>query len=427
MKKVFGALLLIAVLAGLAWLGWRIYERVQEMNKETTQGPRTTPAVAVALAPVTRGTVRDMGVFSGTLSPKSRFEVAPKVAGRMKKILVNIGDLVKRDQLIALLDDEELKQQAEQSRAELEMARAGVEDAKSAVDVARSTVDVARKEFERLTVLNQKGIASTADLEVADAKLKAGNAYLKAAEAKQRVAEAQINQREAAFSAAEIRLSYTQIRASWQESGESRVVGERFADEGALLKANDPIVSVLEDDVMVAVVYVIERDYPKVQVAQEAMVTTDAYPGRGFTGKVVRIAPLLRESSRQARLDIEVPNPERLLRAGMFVRAQIEFSRHNDATLIPVASLVKRGDKRGVFLADVAAKKATFVPLTLGIVSGEQVEVAEPALSGQVVVMGQHLLEDGSAISLPGTGGEPGPAKGPSDQTPPGARTGAGT
>ena len=422
MKQVLGVILALAVLAGLGWLGTQIYVRVQEAQKQAGGEQRSTPAVAVAIAPVARSTVLDMGMFSGTLSPKSRFEVAPKVAGRIKQLLVNIGDPVKKDQLIALLDDDELKQQVEQARAELEMARANVEDTRSAIEVARSTVDVARKEFDRLTVLKQKGIASAADLDVAEAKLRAGEANFKASEAKERVAQAQINQRDAALRAAEIRLSYTQVHASWQEKGDSRVVGERFADEGALLKANDPIVSVLDEDVMIAVVHVIERDYPKVQVGQEAQVMTDAYAGRTFTGKVVRIAPLLRESSRQARLEIEVPNPQRLLHAGMFVRAQIEFARHENATVVPVAALVKRGGDQGVFLADVEKNKARFVPVTVGIISAQQAEITAPALSGQVVVLGQHLLENGSDIVLGGSRGKEGPAEAPG-KTPSGTTT----
>jgi RND family efflux transporter MFP subunit len=328
-----------------------------------------------------------------------------------------------------MLDDDELAQQLEQARAELDMARASVEDAASAIEVARSAVEVARKEFDRLNTLKQKGIASVADLDVAEAKLQSSEATLKANEAKKRVAGALVNHRDAAFKGAAIRLSYAQVHAAWQEGDEKRVVGERFVDEGTLLKVNDPIVTVLEDGSMTAVIHVIERDYPKVQIGQEAVVTTDAYPGKIFSGKIMRIAPLLKESSRQARLEIEILNADRLLKTGMFIRAQIEFARHDDATLVPVAALVKRGDKRGVFLADVAAAKVTFVPLTLGIISGERAEVVEPPLSGQVVVLGQHLLDDGGAISLPDAGKEPKPAGGPGNNAPrksPRPGTGAG-
>ena len=212
---------------------------------------------------------------------------------------------------------------------------------------------------------------------------------------------AQVAQRAAALKGARIRLSYATVRASWEKGDERRAVGERFVDEGALLKANEPIVSILEAHLVTAVIHVIERDYPEAKVDQEVVIATDAYPGRTFTGRIVRIAPLLKESSRQGRVEVEIPNPDRLLKPGMFIRARIEFAWHKDATVVPVKALAKRNGTQGVFLADVKTRKAYFVPVTVGIINGELAEVLKPALSGQVVTLGQHLLEDGSSITLP--------------------------
>ena len=72
----------------------------------------------------------------------------------------------------------------------------------------------------------------------------------------------------------------------------------------------------------------------------------------------------------------------------------------DEATVVPVASLVRRNDQRGIFLVDPQNMKARFVPVTLGIMSEDKAEVIQPFLSGLVVTLGQHLLEDGSAVSL---------------------------
>jgi len=109
----------------------------------------------------------------------------------------------------------------------------------------------------------------------------------------------------------------------------------------------------------------------------------------------------LKETSRQARVEVEIPNAARVLKPGMFVRAQLEFARHDEATVVPVVAVVRRNGKQGVFLADTGEMKARFIPVTVGIVDGELAEVVKPALSGMVVTMGHHLLEDGSAIRLP--------------------------
>lgn len=316
--------------------------------------------------------------------------VAPKVGGRLESLLVNIGDYVQQGQLIAVLDDDEYVQQVDQAKAELEVAEAKIEE-------SRSALDIARRELERAKELRQKNIASQSAFDAAQAKYNAQVAILKST-------EAQYAQKEASLKAAQIRLSYTRIRASWTNGDEFRVIGERFVDEGALLSPNAPIVSILEYHILTAVVHVIERDYPKIRTNQQALVSTDAFPGRSFNGRVIRVAPILKENSRQARVDIEVPNEGNVLKPGMFARIQIELDRHNHATVVPMTALVKKGGVQGVFMADTQENKAGFVPVTLGIIQDDLAEIIKPPLNGLVVTLGQHLLEDGSAILLPETG-----------------------
>lgn len=383
MKKFFSVLLVLAI---VAMAGWQAYTRITASANKKSPGRSAVP-VAIETEPIRKDAIRDIGIFTGSLLPKSQFIVAPKVAGWLKKLLVNIGDMVQQNQVIAILDDEEFTQQVEQVRAELLVAKANAEN-------CTSDLDIAKREYERAKALREKQIASASELDESEAAFNACQTRLK-------VSLAQVAQKEAVLKAANVRLSYTKVQAFWENGDQTRVVGERFVDEGALLQVNEPIVSVLENNPLTAVVYVIERDYQKIKVAQQSTVTTDAYPGKTFTGSVVRIAPLLKESSRQARVEIEIPNRDQLLKPGMFVRAQIEFARHDNATLIPFTALVRREGKEGIFIADLNNLKARFVPVTTGIINGELVEVIEPKISGLVVTMGNHLLEDSSDIILP--------------------------
>jgi RND family efflux transporter MFP subunit len=383
MKKFFAFLLVLAIF-GIA--GWQAYKRISaSANKKGIS--RSAAPVAIETRPIRKDVIRDIGIFTGSLLPKSQFIVAPKVAGWLKKLLVNIGDTVQQNQVIAILDDEEFTQQVEQVRAELLVAKANAEN-------CTSDLDIAKREYERAKALREKQIASASELDESEAAFNACQTRLK-------VSLAQVAQKEAALKAADVRLSYTKVQAFWEDGDEPRVVGERFVDEGALLQVNEPIVSILENNTLIALVYVIERDYQKIKVGQQSVVTTDAYPGKTFTGGVVRIAPMLKESSRQARVEIEVPNPQQLLKPGMFVRAKIEFARHDNAMLIPFTALVRREDKEGIFIVETNNLKARFVPVTTGIINGELVEVIEPKISGLVVTLGNHLIEDGSDIILP--------------------------
>lgn len=384
MKKI---ILIGIFLLAVSFFGWQIYQRVNSDKEIVKRGRKKIP-VAVEIAPVQQATVQDIGRYSGSLYPNAAFVLAPKIGGRLEKIWVNIGDELQSDQLIAVLDDAEYKQQVSQARAELDVVRANLLEQENALENAK-------REHERAVALREKKIASESQL---DASL----SDLKAQEAKLKVAVARVAQGEAAMRVANVRLEYTRIHVPGNNNTGYRVVGERFVDEGAMLAANTPIVSIIDIGKLVAVIHVVEQDYPKISVGQKAVISTDAFPDRSFPGKVLRIAPILKEKSREARIEIEIPNPRKILKPGMFVRAQIQFKKHENAIVVPTAAVIKRDNSQGVFVVRPGGKTVGFTPVTLGIVDSKSAEILTPVLSGSVVVLGQHLLEDGAAIIIPG-------------------------
>jgi len=381
MKKVVGAVILCI----LIFVGWQIYSRTFMISEQT---PRLRDiSVAVEVTPVKKSSICEVGRFTGTLLPESQYIVAPKISGRLEKLFVNIGDRVKRDQLIALIDDDEFIQQVDQARAELDVARANIEE-------SRSALSLAEREYERTQSLRTKKIVSESELDAAEAQYKA-------ALARKKVAMAQVAQKEAELKTAQVRLDYSRIKTAWANGNGFRVIGERFVDEGTMLTANTPIVSIIDIHYLRAVIHVIERDYPRIKTDQPALITTDAFPGRIFKGEIARVAPLLKETTRQARVEIDIPNPDNVLKPGMFVRVSIEYECHENATVVPVDALVKSGEQWNIFIADRDRMKAKRIPVTLGIVSDNLAEIVQPDVSGLVVTVGQHLLENDAAISLP--------------------------
>lgn len=384
-------LVLIVVLGLLGLLGWQIRERlVQSAAVPPPSGPKP---LAVELGQARVMDLRHVVELTGSLIPSAQYVVAPKIDGRLEKLLVDIGDDVTRGQTIAVLDSHEYIQEVTKAEAELEVARANVLE-------SQSVLSVAERDLERSRSLRQKNAVSQSELDQALAEFDTGKARLA-------VAKAQVRQREAALGTAQLRLTYASIKAEWDGPDKVRLVGERFIDEGDMLEKNDPIVSVVAIGQLTAVIHVIERDYPHVAVGQAAELLADAYPGRVFAGVVSRKAPVLNDSSRQAQVEIAVPNAEGLLAPGMFVRVRLRLAQRVDATAVPMNALARRENKQGVFLAAPAGEGkqgliARFIPLTLGIQDGDWVEVLEPAgLTGEVVTLGKHLLEDGGAISAP--------------------------
>ncbi len=378
----------------LVFLGWQIVSRLT--GGGAPGGPRGA-AVAVEIAPIERGAIHDIGTFSGTLIPKSYFTIVPKISGRIKELYVDIGDRLTRGQLVALLEDEEYQQQVIQAEADLGVAQANLEEAASAQELAQ-------KEFDRAKALHQKGILSDAELEAAQSAFATRNARSK-------VTQAQMANQRAALETAKVRLSYTRIRAAWESGGDVRYVGERFVNPGAMLSSNTAVLSVIELQPITAVIHVTEKDYFRLKADQPVVLSSGAFAGRDFAGRVSRVAPLLKETSREARVEVDVDNADGDLKPGMFVNARIEFASKADATIVPTSALVNRGVLQGLFLADLEAKKAQFRPATVGIIDGDRAEIVEPAgLAGYVVTLGHHLLEDGTALLLPETA--PAPAVG---------------
>ena len=372
----------------VGYLGWRI---VKKAFPGGGMGGMKAVSVAVEIAPVSRSSIRDIGQFSGTLIPKTQYTIVPKISGKLEQLLVDIGDTVRRDQLVAVLEDEEYQQQVIQAEADLRVASANLE-------VAKSSLEIAKRDLERAETLHKKGIQS-------DSQLDAARAQYDGQESRHKVAVAQHANRQSALETSRVRLSYTRIKASWDMGSDERYIGERFVYEGAMLSPNTPILSIIELQPVTAIIHVTDKDYFRLALDQSVSISSTAFTERNFAGRVVRIAPLLKETSRQARVEVEIQNLGAVLKPGMFINAQIEFTRREETTVVPYSALVNRASQQGVFVADLENMKAHFTPVRVGIIEGEKAEILEPSpFTGFVVTLGHHLLEDGAGIIVPQSG-----------------------
>ncbi|MFP4127476.1 MAG: efflux RND transporter periplasmic adaptor subunit [Desulfonatronovibrio sp.] len=383
MKKIT---VLIIVLTAAAFIAYKVYTEV--FTPSAASSKSGTPAQAVGVEPVRKASLYHSAELTGSLKAEKEFIVAPKVSGRLEKLYFDIGDQVTRGETIARLESEEYLQQVQGARAELEVARANLGE-------SASELEVSEKELSRALRLVESATLSQSELDQIQGAYDVNRA-------RHEVAKAQVRQKEAALEAARVRLSYTKIIARWDHSPETRVVGRRLTDEGSMLQANEPVVSIVNTEKLIAVVNVIERDFPFIRVGQTALVTADAYPEKTYQGEIVRFAPVLEEASRQGRVEVLLSNADGLLAPGMFARVRLEFSRHEDVVSVPVESIVRLQGEQGVFLADTENMKAQFVPVTVGLIDNGLAEIVEPRVEGLVVTLGHHLLEDGMDIIIPG-------------------------
>ncbi len=372
------------VFVGIVFAGfllWRIYALLFS-GESGSAGRPTRPAVAVKVDSARYGRIEEIREYTGTVYPRYQYLLAPKVSGRIVGITKRIGDWVNAGEVIARIDDAEYQQAVREAEANSKIAQAGLAE-------ARSQFELASQEKVRVESLQEKGIASPAELDAAVTNLTAQQSRFQ-------LAQAQVEQREALLKSAQIRLGYTQLKAS-----EPGFVGERFVDEGALLAPNSPVVSVIGIDSVIVRTTIIERDYGRIQNGQAVVVTVDAFPDRQFFGTVSRIAPMLQESSRVAQMEVEVTNGETLLKPGMFARVNVRIAEKDSAQIVPTTALVNRSGERGVFVVQRDKSIAHYVPVLSGILTPFEAEIISPRLVGLVVTLGHHLLDDGSPVLLP--------------------------
>ena len=386
---------LLMVLVGMVIAAW-LFLWPQQSRTGLPVRDASSQAAPVAVAPIERGPIELRRIFSGALEAPAQFDVAPKVSGRVERLAANLSDTVSRGQLVAELDNDEYVQAVAQARAELAVAEANLAE-------ARSALEIAGRELERITRLRERGVASEANLDTAQANRLAKEAQLE-------VAKAEVTRAEAALETARIRLGYTRITADWSGGDDQRVVAERFVDEGETVAANAPLLRIVELDPLTGVIFVAEKDYGRLQPGLEVSLATDAYPGEAFGGRIARIAPVFREATRQARVELTVDNPGHRLKPGMFIRATVVLEHVADAVIVPEAALAARNDRTGLFVVSADGRSVVWREVRVGIREGSRVQVLGEGIAGRVVTLGQQLVDDGSTIIIPdGQTGAAGP------------------
>lgn len=359
-----------------------------------------TPPAPVAVAQVETRTVTLRRTFSGALEAAAEIMVAPRVPGQLVRLALDIGDRVEHGATIARLDDARAHQDVLSAEAELMVARANREEAVAAAEIAE-------RAFDRVSTLHEQEVASATELDAA-------RTTALARRSRTAVTDASIKRAEAALEAARIRLAETQVVTEWNarasDADTTRYVGERFVDEGAIVQAGEPIVSVVALDPMVAVIFVPERDYAGLSIGRPASIETDAYPRESFEGTIARIAPVFSRATRQVRVELEIENSDLRLKPGMFVRATLELDEAKNATVVPYAALTSRAGETGLFSVSSAESVARWHPVRVGIreddsiqvtaLSAEDDDAAGPPIGPQVVVLGQEMCDDGAPVRV---------------------------
>lgn len=310
------------------------------------------PAIPVETATPTRGDI--LAVYSGT-APIEAFAdatVIAKVGGEVREILVEEGDDVETGDVLARLDGDRLRLEAEQAEANLRKLQ---------------------RDYQRNVDLHERGLISVGDFEKIQYDMEA---------------------LEATFDMARLELGYTEIRAPIDG-----VISERFIKVGNMIDVNAPTFQVTSLEPLVSYLHVPEREYRRIAAGQDAAIHVDALAGSQFNAIVSRVSPVVDPATGTFKITIEVSDSSRRLMPGMFSRISIVYDMHADAMQIPRSAIVEEAGQSAVYVIDEDVAERRII--RTGYAEGGQIEVLEGlAESEEFVVVGQTSLKNGSKVSV---------------------------
>ncbi len=317
---------------------------------------------------VERRTIEAHVTASGTVSAVTTVDVGTQVSGTIKETYVDYNSIVKKGQLIALIDPSTFEAQVEQAKANLMQAKASLQKAKA-------TLDDAKRNLNRQKMLWERNLIARSDLDSAQTDYDLAVAGVSEA-------EANVYQAQAALKKAETDLSYTRIC-----SPVNGIVVSREVDVGQTVAASyqTPTLFTIAQDLtkMQIETSVDEADIGDVKEGQNVTFTVDAYPDAVFSGtiKQVRIASSVVENVVTYPVIIDVANPELMLKPGMTANVTIITEKKDDAMAVPSSAFRYRpshytGDTlRGKVVWVLEDEKPVPKNVNTGITDGSYVEI----------------------------------------------------
>ena len=342
MKTIFRTIMIAGAVVAAAGCGNSGKKEAQQTAAEVV---KENPVVSVEQVHVRE--VPQIATYTSTVQAYVKNNIAPQMTGRITKINAEIGDFVKKGQILAEIDKAQLLQ------AQLQLQNKEVE-------------------LQRLKSLYEAGGLSKSDLD--------------AIELAYNVAKTQVDNL----------MENTILR-----SPIDGVVTARNYDAGDLYGMSAPIYTVEQIVPVKLLVGISESDYTKVKKGDAIEITADAIPGKVFYGKVEKIYPTIDPATRTFTVEVVVDNKYKTLRPGMFARVAVNFGSNNNVVVPDVAVVKQQGSgERFVYVLNEDGT-VTYQKVVLGRRMGAEYEVLEGLKDGaRIVTGGQIRLKDGVKVTV---------------------------
>lgn len=393
-----GVLCCVALTGTSIWLGCAGRPGQADASQDQSLGAAVLDVEVVS--PVREDIVRTISLPT-SVEADQQATLYSKVSGYLESISVDIGDRVRKGQLLAKIDVPEIVNQHSEAEAGLAVAEADRSRTKAELESAAARATLQELTYERLKAVRtaQPDVLSQQAVDEAVAESEVAAARVKEIVGRILQIDSKIDQLQAAVQRLQTMLAFAEIRAPFDG-----VVTERSVHPGALLQAAissdsvQPIITVAKVDKVRLSIDVPESEAPHVQVSSSATITIDAIPGKQFQGSVSRFSRSLNPATRTMRAEIDLANAEGLLLPGMFGRAALTLEIRAGAITVPAEALHAEGDRSFVYQAVGGRARRVDVETLPG--DGIDIEVTA-GLDGEerIIVAAREPLSDGANVN----------------------------
>lgn len=347
---------------------------------------RSTGGTVYKTQKIETGDIMESITASGTINPLSTVSVGSQASGRIAEIYVDYNSVVKKGQLLALIDQENAKATVQQREAALEIAKAQVA-------VEENNIKYYKKALNRISKLNASKYSTEKDLEAAERDYDNSVAQLA-------LEQAQVKQAQASLNSAQTELSYTEIKAPVDG-----IVISKAVEVGQTVAASfetPELFSVAEDLTKMQIeASVVEADIAKVKEGQNVRFTVDSYSDDYFYGTVTQVRNEATTTSNVVTYTvvIGIDNTDMKLKPGMTANVEIITAEEKDVILVPNQALrfyiddsdnAKRYKDRGVWI--MKNGKPERVVVKIGISDEDNTQILEGNIKlGDEVIIGKEL------------------------------------
>ena len=367
---------------------------------DSTAKAADMPSARVAVAQ--RGDISRVLTLAGQFQPYQVVDVHPKVSGYMKRINVDIGDIVHQGQTLALLEVPELKAELEQSGFQLKQSQQEIARAQQEIKRAEALNFALHAQYDRLqqAAATRPGLIAQQELDDAKAKDLDSQAQIDAAKATMAAAQQHAEAARAENERVQALEDYTNVTAPI-----AGVVIWRYADTGALIQggttSNDstlPIVRISQSTLLRLRVPVPEDDIQFVHDGGQLNVRVDAID-RSFTGKIVRFTRDVNFETRTMETEVDVDNKDLSIAPGMYANTALQLAHAENVITIPVEALSLNA--QGQQTVDVldANNRIHIRPVQVGIEGSKLAQIVSGIAAGdRVLIGGQEKYHDGQVV-----------------------------